>query len=78
MLDFYDYVPFTRSVDKFGYKCPTSLKPNMTMDTYALCKTNITDPKVQAESARNLKLIHPKNPRLKNYLLKLRRRVRKR
>ena len=53
--DFYDCVPFTRSVDKFGYKCPTSLKPNKTTDTFALCKTNITDPRVQAELAKKSK-----------------------
>ena len=52
MMNFYDCVPFTRSVDKYGYKCPTSLKPNKTMDTFALCKTNITEPRVQAELAK--------------------------
>ena len=44
-----------KKFDKFGYKCPTSLKPNKTMDTYALCKTNITDPRVQAELAKKSK-----------------------
>ena len=65
MLDFYDCVPFTRSADKYGYKCPTSLKPNMTIDEYALCKTDITDPKVQAELAKKAGVVLPKKVQYK-------------
>ena len=36
VMDFYDCVPFTRSLDKFGYKCPTSLTSKMTIDNYVL------------------------------------------
>lgn len=55
VMDFYDCVPFSRRLDKYGYKCPTSLKKNMTIDTYGLCKSNITVPKVQKEIAEKAK-----------------------
>ena len=64
-LDFYDCVPFTRSAYKYGYKCPTSLKPNMTIKEYALCKTNITDPKTQAELGKKAGVDVPKKVQYK-------------